>query len=244
MSAVCLNARSISKAYESGLIFKRRRSILEDVSLELKSGETFGLVGDSGSGKSTLGRIIAGLERPTGGDVLFHGKSIYEMNGAEFSKFRRSVQTLFQDPEGSLNPRKSIERSMHDVLRLIGLPMRDWRRRTSEMLQMVGLTEEILCRRPDQLSGGQNQRAALGRVLLLEPEVIVLDEPTSALDISVQAQMLHMLKDLQRDLSTGYLLISHDMDVVKFMADRAGCLEQGRVIPLDGKSIALCSEIR
>ena len=132
--------------------------------------------------------------------------------------FRRQVQMVFQDPEGSLNPRKSIERSIHEVLGLLKTPQREWRDRTGEILEMVDLSEELLCHYPAQISGGQCQRIALGRVLLLHPRVMILDEPTSALDISVQAQILNLLKNLQKDLGLAYLLISHQPEVIWFMA--------------------------
>ena len=135
---------------------------------------------------------------------------------------------VFQDPEGSLNPRKSIERSIHEVLGLLRIPSKEWQDRTGEILDMVGLSEELLCRYPAQISGGQCQRVALGRVLLLRPQVIILDEPTSALDISVQAQILNLLKDLQRDLGLAYLLVSHQSEVIRFMAHETIILEGGR----------------
>ncbi len=213
-----LRAENVGKNYESGLFFKKRHQVLQDISLEVDEGRTLGLMGDSGSGKTTLGKILAGLERPSSGRVLFWGKDIRTLQGKEFSRFRREVQMVFQDPEGSLNPRKSIERSIHDVLGLLDIPRREWRRRSQETLEAVGLSEELLCRFPGQVSGGQNQRVALGRVLLLNPKVLILDEPTSALDISVQARILTLLKDLQKELGLTYLLISHQPEVIRFMA--------------------------
>ncbi len=134
---------------------------------------------------------------------------------------------IFQDPEGSLNPRKSIEKSIHEVLKLLNIPEKDWRNETQEALERVGLSEELLCRRPYEISGGQGQRVALSRVLLLRPRVMILDEPTSALDISVQAQVLNLLKDLQKDLGLSYLLISHQPEVVSFMAHDTVVLREG-----------------
>jgi peptide/nickel transport system ATP-binding protein len=213
-----LKAENVGKAYESGLIFKKRHQILQGISLEMEEGRTLGLMGVSGSGKTTLGKILAGLESPSSGRVLFGGKDIWHLRGREFLAFKRQVQMVFQDPEGSLNPRKSIERSIHEVLGLLKIPPREWRDRTGAILEMVGLSEELLCRYPAQISGGQCQRVALGRVLLLHPKVMILDEPTSALDISVQAQILNLLKDLQQDLGLAYLLISHQPEVIRFMA--------------------------
>ena len=227
-----LKAVGIAKVHESGLIFKRKLMVLQDISLELHEGRTVGLMGVSGSGKTTLGKILAGLERPTAGRVLYGGRNIQSLHKAEFAQFRRQVPMVFQDPEGSLNPRKSIEESIHDVLALLQIPKREWRDRSLDILETVGLSDELLCRYPGQISGGQNQRAAIGRVLLLYPRFIILDEPTSALDLSVQAQVLSLLKDLQRDRGLGYLLISHQAEVVKHMAHEVFKLEEGRLKPM------------
>ncbi len=224
-----LKAEDVGKAYESGLIFKKRHQVLQGISLQMEEGKTLGLMGVSGSGKTTLGKILAGLEKPTSGRVLFAENDIWRLQGREFVAFRRHVQMVFQDPEGSLNPRKSIEASIHEVLGLLKIPSREWRHRTGEILEMVGLSEELFCRYPAQISGGQCQRVALGRVLLLQPRVMILDEPTSALDISVQAQILNLLKDLQRDLGLAYLLISHQPEVIRFMAHETMVIEDGRI---------------
>jgi len=221
-----LTAEDVGKNYESGLIFKKRHRVLQNISLEMEEGRTLGLMGSSGSGKTTLGKILAGLERPSSGRVLFCGKNIRNLQRKEFFKFHREVQMVFQDPEGSLNPRKSIERSIHDVLGLLDIPKGEWRKRAQETLEAVGLSGELLCRYPGQISGGQNQRVALGRVLLLNPRVLILDEPTSALDISVQAQILNLLKDLQKERGLAYLLISHQPEVIRFMAHETIILDK------------------
>jgi peptide/nickel transport system ATP-binding protein len=223
-----LKAVDVGLVYESGLIFKKRHAALEGISLEMEAGKTVGLMGPSGSGKTTLGKILAGLERPTSGRIFFAGKEIGSMSGRETAAFRRAVQMVFQDPEGSLNPRKSIGQSIAEVLALLKIPSRRWQEMTEEILKKVGLSDELLCRYPAQISGGQCQRVALGRVLLLQPQAIILDEPTSALDISVQAQILNLLKDLQRDLGLAYLLISHQPEVIRFMAHETIILVQGR----------------
>lgn len=225
-----LRAEDVSLIYESGLINKKKIEVLKGINLELCDGKTLGLMGSSGSGKSTIGRILAGLERPTSGSVLFEGEDIWSMPKGDFLDYRRQVQMVFQDPEGSLNPRKSIERSIHEVLGLLRVPSGSWQSRTREALLMVGLSEDLLCRRPSQISGGQCQRVALARVLLLRPKVMILDEPTSALDISVQAQILNLLKELQRDLGLAYLLISHQPEVIGFMADETLSLEGGEIV--------------
>jgi peptide/nickel transport system ATP-binding protein len=225
-----LRAEKVGLVYESGLIFKSRHTVLKGATLELQEGRTLGLMGASGSGKSTLGRILAGQQRPTSGRVLFDGEDIWLMPKGERSAYKKQVQMVFQDPEGSLNPRKSIERSIHEVLALLKVPPGKWQSRTKEAFEMVGLSEDLLCRRPAQISGGQCQRVALARVLLLRPRVVILDEPTSALDISVQAQILNLLKELQSDLGLAYLLISHQPEVISFMAHETLCLEGGEIV--------------
>jgi len=184
-------------------------------------------MGPSGEGKSTLGRVIAGLEKPTYGAVYYESSPLSEMNKTEHMTFRRKVQIMFQDPTGAFNPRKKIGSSVFDVLKLLKIPLLEHASKTKEMLMTIGLPEEVLSRYPSQLSGGQLQRLALGRILLLEPEYIVLDEPTSALDVSVQAQILHMLKKVQAEKSIGYLLISHDEAVIRLCQTVVDCLRTG-----------------
>jgi peptide/nickel transport system ATP-binding protein len=225
---VSLKAKNLSKTYSSGLL-REGKCIFREVSFELEPGKTFGLMGPSGEGKSTLGRIIAGLERPTEGAVLFNGNPLSGMKKTEYATFRRRVQMMFQDPTDAFNPRKRIENSISEVLKLLDTPRTERIRRTKEMLKTAGLPEEVLSRYPAQLSGGQLQRLALGRILLLDPEYIVLDEPTSALDVSVQAQILHLLKKVQAEQKIGYLLISHDEAIIRFMSERVGILENGQL---------------
>ncbi|MDK2974514.1 MAG: peptide/nickel transport system ATP-binding protein [Methanofollis sp.] len=225
-----LRAEQIAVVYRSGIFSRHGRTVLDGASLELRPGETFGLMGPSGSGKSTFARVLAGLERPAAGQVRYRGRSLAEMGRAERAVFRRNVQVMFQDPTAALNPAKTIGRSMEDVLRLLGRPKSGWTAGTLAALDRVGLTADVLVRTPAQLSGGQNQRVALARILLLEPEYILLDEPTSALDVSVQAQVLRLLRDVQAELGIGYLLISHDPSIVGFMADRIGAIRDGKVV--------------
>ncbi|MFW5747744.1 MAG: ATP-binding cassette domain-containing protein, partial [bacterium] len=172
-------------------------------------------------GKTTLGKILAGILEPTGGQVLYEGRDIFSLNREERRNYIQNVQMMFQNPEGALNPMKRIERQFFDVCRLTGSASRaESAERTARALEQVGLSKEILCRLPSELSGGQNQRVALGRILLLDPKIIILDEPTSALDVSVQAQILHLLKRLQHERRLSYIFISHDPEVVDFMCDR------------------------
>ncbi|MDK2915774.1 MAG: hypothetical protein PWR25_331 [Euryarchaeota archaeon] len=208
-----LRAEHIAKSYGD-------REIFEDFSFELAAGETVGLVGPSGCGKSTFARILAGLEKPRSGTVEFCGKDIAGMSRSEYRGFRRSVQMIFQDPAGSFNPARTIGQSLSAVLTLAGVPKTEHANTLAGALQKAGLQQEILSRFPDQVSGGQAQRAAIVRGLLLSPSVMILDEPTSALDVSVQAQILHLLKEVQREREISYVFISHDAAVVSFMADR------------------------
>lgn len=225
MRAVQLEIRDISKAFQTGLLKKMSNSILEHISFKVQGGQTFGIVGESGTGKTTLGKIITAIEKPTGGEILFQGHSLKEMKKEQFSQFRRKVQMMFQDSESSLNPKKTIKKSMEEVLDLIKMPKEKWAASIKESFQTVGLDEEILVRYPNEVSGGQNQRVALARILLIDPEIIVLDEPTSALDISVQAQILNLLKELQKRKGLTYIFISHDMDVIRFMCHEIGLIE-------------------
>lgn len=225
-----LRAQNVSKVYHEGLLFRRKRCVLRDVTVEIEEGHTLGLFGPSGSGKTTLARILAGLEHPSSGVVIFSGRDLRELRGQEFTAFRRSVQMVFQDPESSLNPMKTIGRSLREVLDLLGVSGGEQEGIIKEALEDVGLSEEVLCRFPRQLSGGQNQRIALARALLLNPRILILDEPTASLDVSVQAQILNLLRDIQRRRGMGYLYISHHPAVMRFMSDSVCELHNGMVI--------------
>ncbi len=229
MCAVQLEVQKISKTFRTGLFAHKPENILENVSFKVQGGQTFGIVGESGTGKTTLGKIIAAIEKPSGGQVLYQGQSLNKITKREFSIFRKKVQMMFQDPEGSLNPKKTIQKSLEEVLNLAELPREKWTDTIKKSFQTVGLDEEILVRYPSEVSGGQNQRVALARILFLDPEIIVLDEPTSALDISVQAQILNLLKDLQRQRGLAYVFISHDMNVIKFMCHEISLIKNGQL---------------
>jgi peptide/nickel transport system ATP-binding protein len=230
MCAVQLEVRDIAKTFDSGVFAKKPKSVLKNISFKVHLGQTFGIAGESGTGKTTIGKIIASIERPNSGEIVFHGNVLAKMKKAKFSFFRRKVQMLFQDPEGSLNPKKTIQKSLDEILSLIKMPLGDRKSAITSILQTVGLSSEILARYPNQISGGQNQRIALARILMLEPEIIILDEPTSALDISVQAQILNLLKELQAQKGLTYVLISHDRDVINFMCHSIGVIEQGYLV--------------
>ena len=227
MCSVQLEVRDIAKAFASGSLSKKPKFVLKDVSFAVQKGQTFGIVGESGIGKTTLGKIIAAIEKPSSGEIRFHGKVLTQMKKRDFALFRQKVQMMFQDPEGSFNPKKTIQKSLNGVLNLIGMPKYERAAAIENALRTVGLSIEVLSRFPDQLSGGQNQRVALARILLLDPEIIILDEPTSSLDISVQAQILNLLKDLQNRKGLTYIFISHDRAVIKFMCHAIGVIEAG-----------------
>lgn len=230
MLPIYLKVENVSKKFRRGGFLKTSRRILKDISLEVKQGETFGIMGGSGTGKTTLGKIIAGIEHPSSGKVFFYEKAIHKLRGKDYAGFRRKVQMVFQDPESALNPKKSVQQSLKEVLDLTKVPREEQRGIIGDILRTVGLSDELLPRYPWQLSGGQNQRVALARVLLLKPEVLILDEPASALDISAQAHLLHLLKNLQQERDLGYVFISHNRATVDFMSDHIGVIEDSRLV--------------
>jgi peptide/nickel transport system ATP-binding protein len=206
--------------------------VLEGIDLEVYPGECLGLVGESGSGKSTIARCLVGLERADAGEISLDGTAVADPatgSAAELVDFRRAVQFVFQDPYATLNPRHSIRKCFDEILRADGRPDRDDDEKTA-LLEQVGLTPAYLDRRPAQLSGGERQRIAIARALALGPRLLICDEAVSALDVSVQAQILNLLKRLARDRGLAYLFVTHDLAVVRQMADRVAVLEKGRII--------------
>jgi oligopeptide/dipeptide ABC transporter ATP-binding protein len=204
---------------------------VDGVSFWLHEGESLGLVGESGSGKSTVGRAILRLLEPTGGAIRFEGTDLIGLPEKALRPLRRKMQMIFQDPQSSLNPRKTVMRSVAEPLIVHeGLSGRDLRERVRQLLEMVGLQREHMYRYPHELSGGQRQRIGLARALALRPGLLILDEPTSALDVSVQAQMLTLLERLQADLSLTYLFISHNLAVVRHICDRVAVMYLGRIV--------------
>jgi ABC-type oligopeptide transport system ATPase subunit len=204
---------------------------VEDVSFEIRAGETLGLVGESGSGKSTTGYCVLQLLRPTAGSVRFQGVELTELAGDELRRTRRDMQIVFQDPYSSLDPRMTVGDIVAEPLVVHGVGTRRERRsRVSELLEVVGFDPRFTNRYPHEFSGGQRQRIGIARALALSPRLIVCDEPVSALDVSIQAQILNLLKDLQREFDLAYLFIAHDLAVVRSMSDRIAVMHRGRIV--------------
>jgi ABC-type glutathione transport system ATPase component len=203
----------------------------DGVSLRIGDGETLGLVGESGSGKSTIGNAVLGLVKPTTGRILFRGRDVTHATTRERRQLSQHIQVVFQDPYSSLNPSRSIGQTLSEALRLVRkLDRRSARTHVTNVLRHVGMPADTMSRYPSEFSGGQRQRIAIARALVMDPDLVICDEPTSALDLSVQAQILNLLLDLQARLGLGYLFISHDIDVVRHMSHRVAVLLHGRVV--------------
>jgi oligopeptide transport system ATP-binding protein len=206
---------------------------VDDVTLSVNEGETIGLVGESGCGKSTLGRCIVKLLEPNEGDVVFQGRSIGSLGARAMRPLRRQMQMVFQDPYASLNPRKRVGTIVSDPLRIHGIGDRASRKRqVEELLEAVGLSPEHYNRFPHEFSGGQRQRIGVARALALRPKLVVADEPVSALDVSIQAQMINLLEELQDEFSLTYVFIAHDLGVVRHVSDRIAVMYLGKLVEL------------
>lgn len=233
MSTTLTIDRLVKEYPVGGSLFRRSSEVVHavsDVSLTVEGGTTFGLVGESGCGKSSLGRSVARLQSSTSGQIRLDDGDITRADGTRLRALRRRIQFVFQDPYASLNPRRSVRDTLAEPLVIHGLHKGRQPERVLELLAMVGLNPAHADRYPHEFSGGQRQRIGIARALAVEPEVIVLDEPVSALDVSIQAGVLNLLDDLQRDLGLTYLFIAHDLSVVRHLSDRVGVMYLGKLI--------------
>lgn len=229
-----LEVLNLKKEYYSNAGFFQKRKVIkavDGVSFKVFEGETLGLVGESGCGKSTLGKAILQLEKPSSGSIKYRGKELTQLSSSEIRKLRKEIQLIFQDPYSSLNPRMLIGEALCEPLQVykIGKNAKERQQKVLDLLQRVGLDENYYYKYPHQLSGGQRQRVGIARTIVMQPKLIVCDESVSALDISVQAQVLNLLNELKEDFGFTYIFISHDLAVVKFMADQLLVMNQGKI---------------
>jgi oligopeptide transport system ATP-binding protein len=237
MQRSMLEIKNLKKYFPvKGSGFFRPRALVkavDGVSFTLDKGETLGLVGESGCGKSTVGRLILGLIRPTEGEIFFQGRNIPGMDRKELRLIKRDIQLIFQDPYGSLNPRMTAGDIVGEALEIHRIAKgKDKEKRVEELLELVGLKPQHKARYPHQLSGGQRQRIAIARALAVGPRLIVCDEPVSSLDVSVQAQVIDLMQELQQRLGQAYLFISHDLGVIRHISDRVAVMYLGRIVEL------------
>ncbi|CAM3986785.1 dipeptide ABC transporter ATP-binding protein [Cohnella lubricantis] len=234
-AAPLLELDALQKHYpvRRGLLNRPQSSVraVDGVSLAVRQGEALGLVGESGCGKSTIGRAIVGLEKPTGGRILFEGEDMAGYSEAKLRNARTKLQMVFQDPYSSLNPRMTVGSLLAEPLRVHGIvPKPDAAREVDRLLDIVGLPRNSQDRYPHEFSGGQRQRIGIARALALKPKLIVCDEPVSALDVSIQAQVLNLLKDLQQEFDLTYLFIAHGLGAVRYISDRIAVMYLGKLV--------------
>ncbi|MFZ7945760.1 MULTISPECIES: ABC transporter ATP-binding protein [Bacillaceae] len=237
MSELLLEVNGLKKYFPitGGLLGKKQGEVkaVDDVSFYVKKGETLGIVGESGCGKSTTGRLLMRLIEASDGRIIFEDKEITSLSKSELRKTRRDIQMVFQDPYASLNPRHSVEQILEEPLIVHGIGTKETRRKqVREMLEVVGLSSYHAKRYPHQFSGGQRQRIGIAKALMTKPKLIIADEPVSALDVSIQAQVLNLMKDIQREFQLTYIFIAHDLGVVRHISDRVGVMYLGRLIEL------------
>ncbi|MCD4487073.1 ATP-binding cassette domain-containing protein [Chromobacterium vaccinii] len=229
-----LDVQGLCKSFDirEGLFGKRQFHAVQDVSFKLARGKTLGIVGESGSGKTTVGLTLVRLHQATAGKALFHGQDLIGMSAKEFHAYKKRIQIIFQNPYASLNPRFTVEQILTEPMLLHGIGQDAGQRRklAQDLLDKVGLPVGALAKYPHEFSGGQRQRIAIARCLTLKPEVLICDESVSALDVSVQAQVLNLLQDLQDEYKLSYLFISHDLAVVKHISDQVLVMNKGRVV--------------
>lgn len=235
-NGILMEIRRVKKYFHPrGLQFWKETGLIravDDVSMEIRSGETLGLVGESGCGKSTLAKLIMALEKPSAGEILFKGENIFAYSRADWREFRNNVQIIFQDPYASLNPRRTAGKTVGEPFYIRGknLTKEDIDNHVGELLKVVGLGTEHRDRYPHEFSGGQRQRIGIARAISVKPALVIADEPVSALDVSIQAQILNLLKDLQDELCLTYLFISHNLGVIRHMSDRVAVMYLGRIV--------------
>lgn len=237
MKPVLVDIQGIKKYYtmQAGFLSGQRSMVkaVDGIYLKIYAGETLGLVGESGCGKSTLGRLIMRLEEPSEGNIFFDGEDIYNLSGKALKNYRKKVQIIFQDPYASLNPRRTAANTIGEPLRINKENgNKDTEEEVSRIMDIVGLTNEQKDRYPHEFSGGQRQRIGIARAIALKPALIVADEPVSALDVSIQAQILNLLKNLQKEFNLTYLFITHDLSVVRYVSDRIAVMYFGKVVEL------------
>lgn len=227
-----LEVRHVTKQFHSGFFGSTKTKAVDDVCLSVEDGEVFGLAGGSGSGKTTISRIILGLLRPDDGSVVFDGEDLGKLGSFRQRKKRKDIQMVFQNPQKTFNPRFTVYECCAEPLRLFGLARNraDERRQVHAMLERVGISADQLNKYPHEISGGQAQRVAITRVLALNPRLIVCDEPTSMLDVSVQAQIIDVLRGINKDSGVSLLFISHDLDVIRNLCSRVAIMDHGRVV--------------
>jgi oligopeptide/dipeptide ABC transporter ATP-binding protein len=236
-----LKIKDLKKYYRvtAGLIPRPLGEIkaVDGVSLDIIEGEVLGLVGESGCGKSTLGKAILRLEEPTGGEITFQGTDVLSLNKKELRTFRGQIQIVFQDPDSSLDPRMTVGDSIGEALIVHGIRDADERsQRVARLMEKVGLEADFMERYPHEFSGGQRQRIGIARALAMNPRLIIADEPVSALDVSVQAQILNLMMDIKDDDGLAYMFVSHDLAVVKYIADRVAVMYMGQIVELTDKA--------
>lgn len=240
---IILSVQNLKKYYpvrDSSIFHTGHNNVkaVDDVSFEIQKGETLGLVGESGCGKSTIGRALAGLEKPNDGDILFDGNSLVHMRKRELAQIRTQIQMIFQDPYSSLNPRKHIYEILAAPMLYHKLVTRQTvEKRINELLEQVGLPQNAKSRYPHEFSGGQRQRITIAKALSLNPKLLICDEPVSALDVSIQAQILNLLRSLQKDLGLTYLFIAHGLGAVHYVSNRTAVMYLGKIVEIADSNV-------